>query len=63
MSAEEMAATSSFIKRAYDAQLAHAHRIQNKQLRDTVLDFVLNPAAAAYGHHRPCGCCLGNTVT
>jgi hypothetical protein len=49
MSAEEMAATSSFTKRAYDAQLAHAHRIQNKQLRDTVLDFVLNPAATAYG--------------
>ena len=30
MSAEEMAATSPFIKRAYDAQIAYVHRIQNK---------------------------------
>src|SRR5690242_12233899 len=49
LSAEQMAATSSFTKRAYDAQLAHVNRIQNKQLRDTVLEFVLKPAATAYG--------------
>jgi hypothetical protein len=49
MSAEEMAATSSFIKTAYDAQLARVKQIQNKQLRDTVLDLVLKPAATVYG--------------
>jgi hypothetical protein len=49
LSAEQMAETSSFTKRAYDAQLAHVNRIQNKQLRDTVLEFVLKPAATAYG--------------
>jgi hypothetical protein len=49
MSAEDMAATSAFTKRAYEAQLAHIHRIQNKQIRDIVLEFVLNPKATAFG--------------
>src|SRR6266478_4698136 len=48
MSAEDMAATSAFTKRAYDAQLAHIYRIQNKQIRDIVLEFVLNPKATAF---------------
>lgn len=39
MIAGEVAATSPFTKRAYDAQLAHADRIQ-KKLRDTVLYFL-----------------------
>ncbi len=42
MSAEDMAATSAFTKRAYEAQLAHIYRIQNKQIRDIVLEFVLS---------------------
>src|SRR5260370_31356829 len=37
MSAEYMAATSAFTKRAYEAQLAHIYRIQNKQIRDLVV--------------------------
>ena len=49
MSAEDMAATSAFTKRAHEAQLAHIYRIQNKQIRDIVLDFVLNPKATAFG--------------
>ena len=49
MSAEDMAATSAFTKRAYEAQLAHIYRIQNKQIRDIVLEFVLNPKATAFG--------------
>ena len=48
MSAEDMAATSAFTKRAYEAQLAHIYRIQNKQIRDIVLEFVLNPKATAF---------------
>jgi len=34
MSAEDMAATSAFTKRAHEALLAHIYRIQNKQTRD-----------------------------
>jgi hypothetical protein len=49
MSAEEMAATSAFTRRGYEAQLAYAYRIQNKQIRDIVLDFMLKPAATAFG--------------
>ena len=49
MSAEDMAATSAFTKRAYEAQLAHINRIQNKQIRDIVLEFVLTPKATAFG--------------
>jgi hypothetical protein len=49
MSAEDMAATSAFTKRAYEAQLAHIYRIQNKQIRDIVLEFVLTPKATAFG--------------
>jgi hypothetical protein len=49
MSAEDMAATSALTKRAYEAQLAHIYRIQNKQIRDIVLEFVLNPKATAFG--------------
>jgi len=49
MSAEEMAATSAFTRRGYEAQLAYAYRIQNKQIRDIVLDFMLKPAASAFG--------------
>src|SRR5258708_11729436 len=49
MSAEDMAATSAFTKRAHEAQLAHIYRIQNKQIRDIVLEFVLNPKATAFG--------------
>src|SRR5205807_9088723 len=41
MSAEDMAATSAFTKREYEAQLAHIYRIQNKQIRYIVLEFVL----------------------
>src|SRR5256885_3258335 len=48
MSAKDMAATSAFTKRAYEAQLAHIYRIQNKQIRDIVLEFVLNPKATAF---------------
>src|SRR5258706_644026 len=48
MSAEEMAATSAFTRRGYEAQLAYAYRIQNKQIRDIVLDFMLKPAATAF---------------
>ena len=44
-----MAATSAFTKRAYEAQLAHIYRIQNKQIRDIVLEFVVNPKATAFG--------------
>src|SRR6516165_9353189 len=49
MSAEEMAATSAFTRRGYEAQLGYAYRIQNKQIRDIVLDFMLKPAATAFG--------------
>ena len=49
MGAEEMAATSAFTRRAYEAQLAYAYRIQNKHIRDIVLDFMLKPAATAFG--------------
>jgi hypothetical protein len=49
MSAEEMAATSAFTRRGYEGQLAYAYRIQNKQIRDIVLDFMLKPAATAFG--------------
>ena len=49
MSAEEMAATSAFTRRGYEAQLAYAYRIQDKQVRDIVLDFMLKPAATAFG--------------
>jgi hypothetical protein len=49
MSAEEMAATSAFTRRGYESQLAYAYRIQNKQIRDIVLDFMLKPAATAFG--------------
>jgi hypothetical protein len=49
MSAEEMAATSAFTRRGYESQLAYAYRIQNKQIREIVLDFMLKPAATAFG--------------
>jgi hypothetical protein len=49
MSAEDMATTSAFTRRAYEAQLANVYRIQNKQIRDIVLDFVLKPNATAFG--------------
>src|SRR6266436_3387377 len=49
MSAEEMAATSAFTRRAYEAQIAQIYRIQNKQIRDVVLELVRNPAATAFG--------------
>ena len=49
MSAEDMAATSTFTKRAYEAQLAHIYGIQKKQIRDIVLEFVLTPKATAFG--------------
>lgn len=49
MSAEDMAATSAFIRRGYEAQLAYTNSIQNKQVRDIVLDFVLKPDATVYG--------------
>ena len=45
MSAEEMAATSAFTRRAYEAQIAQIYRIQNKRIRDIVLELVRNPAA------------------
>ena len=38
-----------FTRRGYEAQLAYAYRIQNKQIRDIVLDFMLKPAATAFG--------------
>src|SRR5258707_12963112 len=44
---KDMAATSAFTKRAYEAQLAHIYRIQNKQIRDIVLEFVFNPKRTA----------------
>ena len=47
MSAEEMAATSAFTRRAYEAQIAQIYRIQNKQICDVVLELVRNP-----GRHR-----------
>src|SRR5215467_8383504 len=49
MSAEEMAATSTFTRRAYEAQIAQIYRIQNKRIRDIVLELVRNPAATAFG--------------
>ena len=49
MTAAEMAASSKFIKRAYDAQLVHVKSIKNKQLRDIVLEFMLKPEARAFG--------------
>jgi hypothetical protein len=39
MSAEEMAATSIFTRRAYEAQIAQTYRIQNKRIRDIVLSW------------------------
>jgi hypothetical protein len=48
MSAEDMAATSAFTRRAYEAQIASIYRIQSKQIRDIVLDFVRNPRATAF---------------
>jgi hypothetical protein len=49
LSAEEMASSSLFIRRAYDAQLAHVARIQDPRLRAIVLDFMLRPNASAFG--------------
>jgi hypothetical protein len=49
MSAEEMAATSAFTRRAYEAQIAQIYRIQNKQIREIVLELVRNPTATAFG--------------
>src|SRR5215831_17925524 len=49
MSAEEMAATSTFTRRAYEAQIAQIYRIQNKQIREIVLELVRNPTATAFG--------------
>jgi hypothetical protein len=49
MSPEEMAATSAFTRRAYEAQIAQIYRIQNKQIREIVLELVRNPAATAFG--------------
>jgi hypothetical protein len=49
MSAEEMAATSVYTRRAYNAQLARANRIENKQIREIVLDFMLRPEATVIG--------------
>ena len=43
MSPEEMAATSAFTRRAYEAQIAQIYRIQNKQIREIVLELVRNP--------------------
>jgi hypothetical protein len=48
MTAEDMAATSVFTRRAYEAQIAHIYRIQNKQIREMVLDLVRNPSATAF---------------
>src|SRR5262249_55146235 len=42
-------ACSAFTRRGYEAQLAYAYRIQNKKIRDIVLDFMLKPAATAFG--------------
>src|SRR5499433_2339410 len=49
MSPEEMAATSAFTRRAYEAQIAQIYRIQNKQIREIVLEMVRNPVATAFG--------------
>src|SRR5262249_37034790 len=49
MSPEEMAATSAFTRRAYEAQIAQIYRIQNKQIREIVLELVRNPVATAFG--------------
>ena len=48
MSAEEMAATSSFTKRAYEAQIAQIDRMENPQIREIVRDLVLKPRATAF---------------
>jgi hypothetical protein len=48
MSAEEMASTSVFTRRAYEAQLQHIDRIQNPQIREIVRDLVLKPRATAF---------------
>jgi hypothetical protein len=48
MSAEEMAATSAFTKRAYEAQIEHIDRIKDPNIREIVRDLVLKPRATAF---------------
>lgn len=48
MSAQEMAATSAFARKAYEAQLDQIERIKNPQIREIVRDLVLNPRATAF---------------
>ena len=49
MSAEEMAATGAFTRGAYERLLGYVYGIQNKQIRDLVVDMVLNPTATVVG--------------
>lgn len=49
MSAQEMAESSLFIRRAYEGQLVYAQRIEDKRIREIVLDLMLTPAATAFG--------------
>ena len=49
MSAEEMASTSAFTRRAYEAQIEQIDRMQNPQVREIVRDLVLKPRATGRG--------------
>src|SRR5262249_39797538 len=53
MSAQEMAATSVFTRRAYEAQVERIQRIQSQQIRDIVSDLVFKPKATAFSQPAP----------
>src|SRR5215475_13624889 len=53
MSAEEMAATSAFTRRAYEAQIEHIDQMQNPQIREIVRDLVLKPRTIAFNQAAP----------
>lgn len=48
MSPEDMAATGAWTRAAYDRMLSHIHGMQNRELRDLVLDMVLRPEAKVF---------------
>jgi len=53
MSAEEMAATGAFTRGAYERLLGYIYGIQNSQIRNLVVDMVLNPQSTLLGQQAP----------
>ncbi|MGH7535233.1 MAG: hypothetical protein ACREMG_06575, partial [Gemmatimonadales bacterium] len=49
MSAEDMAATGAFTRGAYERLLGYIYGIQNTQIRNLVVDMVLNPQFTLLG--------------